>query len=50
MVAEQPQAEVPVGRAREDRPGQPVYVISEPPAAGGTGLRPATEDDLERGR
>jgi ribosomal protein S18 acetylase RimI-like enzyme len=36
-----------VGRAREDRPGQPVYVISEPPAAGGTGLRPATEHDLE---
>ena len=32
---------------REDRPGQPVYVSSEPPAAGGTGLRPATLDDLE---
>jgi len=32
---------------REDRPGQPVYVIEEPPAPGGTGLRPATQDDLE---
>jgi ribosomal protein S18 acetylase RimI-like enzyme len=34
-------------RAREDRPGQPVYVISDPPAEGGTGLRAATERDLE---
>ena len=33
--------------AREDRPGQPVYAISDPPAAGGTGLRAATEHDLE---
>jgi RimJ/RimL family protein N-acetyltransferase len=32
---------------REDRPGQPVYVIREPPRAGGTKLRPATLDDLE---
>ena len=32
---------------REDRPGQPVYVIEEPPEPGGTGLRPATRDDLE---
>jgi uncharacterized protein len=32
---------------REDRPGQPVYVISEAPAAAGTGLRAATIDDLE---
>jgi ribosomal protein S18 acetylase RimI-like enzyme len=32
---------------REDRPGQPVYAISEPPPAGDTGLRPAREDDLE---
>ncbi len=32
---------------REDRPGQPVYVIDEPPEPGGTGLRPATLDDLE---
>ena len=33
---------------RADRPGQPVYAISEPPEAGGSGLRPATLDDLER--
>jgi uncharacterized protein len=32
---------------REDRPGQPVYVISEPPEPGGTGLRPATLADLD---
>jgi RimJ/RimL family protein N-acetyltransferase len=32
---------------REDRPGQPVYVMSTPPEAGGTGLRPATLDDLD---
>ena len=32
---------------RLDRPGQPVYAISEPPEAGETGLRPATSDDLE---
>ena len=32
---------------REDRPGQPVYAISEPPEPGNTGLRPATPDDLE---
>ena len=36
-----------VGQAREDRPGQPVYVISEPPPATGTALRAATLDDLE---
>jgi len=34
-------------RARLDRPGQPVYEISEPPPGGGTGLRPATLDDLD---
>jgi hypothetical protein len=33
---------------REDRPGQPVYVIAKPPAAGESGLRPAALDDLER--
>lgn len=33
-------------RAREDRPGQPVYAMSEPPPAGETGLRAATLDDL----
>jgi RimJ/RimL family protein N-acetyltransferase len=34
-------------RPRDDRPGQPVYVIDEPPERGGTALRPATLDDLE---
>jgi ribosomal protein S18 acetylase RimI-like enzyme len=34
-------------RPREDRPGQPVFVIREPPASGDTGLRPASLDDLE---
>jgi uncharacterized protein len=34
-------------RPRENRPGQPVFVIREPPAPGDTGLRPATFDDLE---
>jgi ribosomal protein S18 acetylase RimI-like enzyme len=32
---------------RNDRPGQPVYALSEPPAAGDTGLRPATEKDFQ---
>jgi RimJ/RimL family protein N-acetyltransferase len=32
---------------REDRPGQPVFVLEEPPEPGGTGLREATSDDLE---
>ncbi len=32
---------------REDRPGQPVYVIDSPPEAGKTGLREARTDDLE---
>ena len=32
---------------REDRPGQPVYVIEEPPDPGESGLRPAVEDDFE---
>ncbi len=32
---------------RADRPGQPVYLITEPPEPGHTGLRPATLDDLE---
>jgi hypothetical protein len=32
---------------RDDRPGQPVYELSEPPEPGGTGLRRATVDDLE---
>ena len=34
-------------KAREDRPGQPVYAIDEPPPAGGTGLRAATIADLD---
>ena len=32
---------------REDRPGQPVFVIATPPEPGETGLREATPDDLE---
>jgi ribosomal protein S18 acetylase RimI-like enzyme len=32
---------------REDRPGQPVYVLDEPPPAGETGLRAAMPDDFE---
>jgi uncharacterized protein len=32
---------------REDRPGQPVYVLVDEPEPGGTGLRPATPHDLE---
>jgi uncharacterized protein len=34
-------------RPREDRPGQPVYAISEPPPPGDTGLRAARERDFE---
>jgi ribosomal protein S18 acetylase RimI-like enzyme len=34
-------------RPREDRPGQPVYVLEDPPQAGETDLRPATQDDFE---
>jgi uncharacterized protein len=33
---------------REDRPGQPVYELTEAPEPGGTGLRAATVDDFER--
>ena len=32
---------------REDRPGQPVFVLDTLPEPGETGLRPATLDDLE---
>ena len=32
---------------REDRPGQPVYVLDQAPEPGGTGLRQATPDDFE---
>ena len=34
-------------KPREDRPGQPVYVVEEPPAAGDTGVRAARPDDFE---
>ena len=34
-------------RPREDRPGQPVYNTSSPPAPGGTGLRAAVPGDLD---
>jgi uncharacterized protein len=40
-------AHVRLPRPREDRPGQPVFIITEPPAPGGTTLRAATLDDLE---
>ena len=33
---------------REDRPGQPVYTIAEPPEPGETGLRAATLADADR--
>lgn len=33
---------------RDDRPGQPVFVLREPPEPGGTGLRAAVSDDLEQ--
>jgi ribosomal protein S18 acetylase RimI-like enzyme len=32
---------------RDDRPGQPVYVLDEPPEAGDTGLRRATPSDFD---
>jgi hypothetical protein len=32
---------------RDDRSGQPVYVLDEPPEPGGTGLRQATPDDFD---
>jgi len=35
-------------RPRDDRPGQPVYVIAEKPAPGETGLRRAVLADLDR--
>ena len=34
-------------RPRDDRPGQPVYALREPPEPGGTGLRPARPFDLD---
>src|SRR4051812_47129701 len=35
-------------KPREDRPGQPVYVIEAPPPPGDSALRAATPDDLDR--
>ena len=32
---------------RDDRPGQPVYALQDPPETGSTGLREATPDDLD---
>jgi uncharacterized protein len=40
-------AEPRMTRPREDRPGQPVYVIDSPPESGETGLRDARSDDLD---
>jgi GNAT superfamily N-acetyltransferase len=34
-------------RPRDDRPGQPVYLLDAEPEPGDTGLRPATLEDLE---
>ena len=34
-------------RPRDDRPGQPVYALREPPEPGETGLRPARLHDLD---
>jgi hypothetical protein len=34
-------------RPREDRPGQPVFVLDDAPEPGDTALRPATLDDVE---
>jgi uncharacterized protein len=42
------EASARLGRPREDRPGQPVYVLDEPPEPGETGLRAATVRDLDR--
>ena len=42
---EQARARMPA--PRDDRPGQPVYVLDEPPEPGETGLRAATHNDLE---
>jgi uncharacterized protein len=36
-----------LGKPREDRRAQPVYVSTTPPEPGGTGLRLATNDDLD---
>jgi ribosomal protein S18 acetylase RimI-like enzyme len=36
-----------LGRPREDRPGQPVFVLDQPPEPAGTALREATVDDFD---
>jgi ribosomal protein S18 acetylase RimI-like enzyme len=36
-----------LGKPREDRRAQPVYVSTTPPEPGGTGIRLATNDDLD---
>jgi uncharacterized protein len=36
-----------MSQPRDDRPGQPVYAISDPPSSGETGLRAARERDFE---
>ena len=36
-----------LGRPLDDRPGQPVYVLDEPPPPGGSELRAARLDDLD---
>jgi GNAT superfamily N-acetyltransferase len=36
-----------LGKAREDRLGQPVYVIRDPPEPGNPGMRPARRSDLD---
>jgi ribosomal protein S18 acetylase RimI-like enzyme len=36
------------GAPREDRPGQPVFSLEDPPEPGETRLRPATSADLDR--
>jgi ribosomal protein S18 acetylase RimI-like enzyme len=41
------EAEPDLPRPRDDRPGQPVYVLDVPPEPGRTGLRRARLDDLE---
>jgi GNAT superfamily N-acetyltransferase len=40
-------AEQGMPRPRDDRPGQPVYALREPPEPGETGLRPARLYDLD---
>jgi ribosomal protein S18 acetylase RimI-like enzyme len=40
-------AEARLPLPRDDRPGQPVYTLEQPPAPGETGLRAATGRDLE---